>query len=109
MNRACAVSLRVLLRLLSSRERRLVACDEIPRTFPGSHQVLGQLQVGLNNNSLSGVLVYDESGNLQKEISKFNMFGVFLTINANNLQVNQSHRKGYLIGPGDQQLAPFGY
>lgn len=62
-----------------------------------------------NNNSLSGVLVYDENGNLQKEISKFNLFGVFLTINANNLQVNQSHRKGYLIGPGDQQLAPFGY
>ncbi len=40
-----------------------------------------------NNNSLSGVLVYDENGNLQKQISKFSLFGVFLKINANNLQV----------------------
>jgi hypothetical protein len=62
-----------------------------------------------NNNSVSSVLVYDESGNLQKQISKFDLFNTFLTINTNNLQVNQSRRLGYLIGPGQQELAPFGY
>jgi len=62
-----------------------------------------------NNNSLSNVLVLDESGNLLKQISKFDLFNTFITINTNNLQLNPGHRTAYLIGPFQQQLAPFSY
>lgn len=62
-----------------------------------------------NNNALSRVLVYDESGNLIETKEQFDLFGAFLPIQAHNLQVNPGRRTGYLIGPLAQQLEPFTY
>jgi hypothetical protein len=62
-----------------------------------------------NNNSLSRILVYNEAGNLLEKEEKFDLFGGFVTIQAHNLQVDPAHRSGYLIGPGEEELAPFGY
>lgn len=64
---------------------------------------------GTNNNSLSRVLTYDESGNLLGAVERFDLFGTFLPVQSNNLQVNPTTRTAYLIGPGQQQLAPFQY
>ncbi len=64
---------------------------------------------GTNNNSLSRVLVYDESGNLLETKEQFDLFGAFLTIQAHNLQANPARNNAYLIGPLDQQLEPFTY
>jgi hypothetical protein len=63
----------------------------------------------VNNNTLSEVLVYDEQGNLKESVERFYMFDTFLSITANFLQVNPTTRSGYLIGPYQQQLAPFNY
>lgn len=64
---------------------------------------------GSNNNSLSRVLVYDESGNLLKTKEQFDLFGAFLPIQAHYLQANPDRHSGYLIGPLAQQLEPFNY
>ncbi|HKU67935.1 MAG TPA: S8 family serine peptidase [Candidatus Baltobacteraceae bacterium] len=64
---------------------------------------------GSNNNSLSRVLVYDESGDLLAVKEQFDLFNAFLTIQAHYLQVNPARRNGYMIGPFAQQLVPFGY
>jgi hypothetical protein len=64
---------------------------------------------GTNNNSLSRVLVYDESGNLIEKEEQFDLFGAFVTIQAHNLQVNPARHAGYLIGPLEEQLEPFSY
>ena len=64
---------------------------------------------GTNNNSLSRVLVYDESGNLLEAKEQFDLFRAFLPIQAHNLQVNPGRHAGYLIGPFEQQLEPFTY
>lgn len=63
----------------------------------------------VNNNTLSEVLVYDEQGNLKKSVERFYMFDTFLPITANFLQVNPGTHSGFLIGPYQQQLAPFSY
>ncbi len=63
----------------------------------------------VNNNAHSVVHVLDENGNLNKSLEDFFFFNSFLTINANNLQVNPSTRQGYVFGPGQQQLEPFHY
>jgi hypothetical protein len=62
-----------------------------------------------NNNSLSRVLVYDESGNLLGVKEQFDLYNAYLTIQAHYLQVNPGRRNGYMIGPFAQQLAPFSY
>jgi hypothetical protein len=64
---------------------------------------------GSNNNSLSRVLVYDETGHLLEKKEQFDLFGAFVTIQAHNLQVNPAHHTGYLIGPLEEQLEPFSY
>ncbi|MBC5805711.1 MAG: S8 family serine peptidase [Candidatus Eremiobacteraeota bacterium] len=62
-----------------------------------------------NNNALSSVLVLDESGNIVKSMERFNLYNTFLTVNANNLQLNPARRSGYIFGPLAQQLEPFTY
>ena len=64
---------------------------------------------GANNNSLSRVLVYDESGNLLEKKEQFDLFGAFVSIQAHNLQVDPAKHFGYLIGPLEVQLEPFTY
>ncbi len=63
----------------------------------------------LNNNSLSQVAVLDENGNVLEQIERFDLWGSFISIADNNLQLNPTNRAGYLIGPGEQQLIPFKY
>jgi hypothetical protein len=64
---------------------------------------------GANNNTLSRVLVYDESGNLLEKKEQFDLFGAFVSIQAHNLQVDPAKHLGYLIGPLEVQLEPFTY
>jgi hypothetical protein len=63
----------------------------------------------LNNNSLSQVVVYDESGNVLESVERFDLWGTFLPIQDNLLQLNPNSKEGYLIGPGEQQIIPFNY
>jgi hypothetical protein len=69
----------------------------------------GSPDLAANNNSLSEVLVYDENGNLLKAVERFSLWGTFVPVQDNNLQLNPNTRSGYLIGPGQQQLIPFKY
>jgi hypothetical protein len=64
---------------------------------------------GTNNNSLSRVLVYSESGSLLEKKELFDLYGAFLSIQAHNLQVDPSRHAAYLIGPFEEELEPFSY
>src|SRR5713101_4832969 len=64
---------------------------------------------GLNNNATSSAVVMDEHGNVLSIHEQFFLFNTFLTIGANNLQLNPATRSAYTLGPGQQQLAPFTY
>jgi len=78
--------------------RRLIVMDQVvPADF------------GLNNNAMSSVVVMDEQGNVLANIEQFFWFNTFLTVGANNLQLNPATRSGWTLGPGQQQLAPFTY
>jgi hypothetical protein len=62
-----------------------------------------------DNNALSRIFVYDESGNLQKVISRVALVGGGFNAVAAGLQLNPAQRVGYIRGPGEEQLAPFNY
>jgi len=64
---------------------------------------------GINNNAMSSAVVMDERGNVLATIEQFFFFNTFLTIAANNLQLNPATRTAYTLGPGQQELAPFNY
>ena len=64
---------------------------------------------GVNNNATSGTVVMDEHGNVLSSQEELFLFNTFLTIGANNVQLNPTTRTGYTLGPGQQQLAPFSY
>jgi hypothetical protein len=64
---------------------------------------------GVNNNAMSSAVVLDEAGNVLAVKEQFYFFNSFLTIGANNLQVNPSTRSAYTFGPFQQQLEPFSY
>jgi hypothetical protein len=63
----------------------------------------------LNNNSLSQVVAFDENGNLLESIERFDLWGTFIPIQDNLLQLNPNTKAGYLIGPEEQQIIPFSY
>jgi len=64
---------------------------------------------GINNNAMSSAVVMDEQGNVLANIEQFFFFNTFLTIGANNLQLNPATRSAWTLGPGQQQLEPFTY
>jgi len=64
---------------------------------------------GLNNNAMSSVVVMNEGGSVLATHEQFFFFNSFLSIAANNLQLNPATRTGWTFGPGQQQLAPFSY
>jgi len=64
---------------------------------------------GLNNNATSSAVVMDEHGNVLSTREQFFFFNTFLTIGANNVQVNPTTRSAYTLGPGQQELEPFTY
>jgi hypothetical protein len=64
---------------------------------------------GINNNAMSSAVVMDERGNVLATIEQFFFFNTFLTIAANNLQLNPATRTAYTLGSGQQELAPFNY
>jgi hypothetical protein len=64
---------------------------------------------GLNNNAMSSAVVMDEHGKVLANIEQFFFFNTFLTIGANNLQLNPRTRTAYTLGPGQQELEPFSY
>jgi len=64
---------------------------------------------GVNHNATSSAVVMDERGNVLATLEQFFFFNTFLTIGANNLQLNPATRTAWTLGPGQQQLAPFGY
>jgi hypothetical protein len=64
---------------------------------------------GVNNNAMSSAVVMDEHGNVLATREQFFFFNTFLTIGANNLQLNPATRTAWTLGPGQQELAPFGY
>ena len=64
----------------------------------------------VNNNPMSEILVYDESGNLLKEIrGRINASGILSRPNWYYLQLNPSQRKGYFLTPRGQEIEPFEY
>jgi hypothetical protein len=42
-------------------------------------------------------------------LERFFFFNSFLTIGANNLQLNPATRTGWTLGPGQQELETFSY
>jgi hypothetical protein len=58
---------------------------------------------------MSSAVVMDEQGNVLANIEQFFFFNTFLTIGANNLQLNPATRSAWTLGPGQQQLEPFTY
>ena len=64
---------------------------------------------GLNNNAMSSAVVMDERGNVLATREQFFFFNTFLSISANNLQLNPATRTAWTLGPGQQQLETFGY
>jgi len=64
---------------------------------------------GVNNNAMSSAVVMDERGNVLATLEQFFFFNTFLTIGANNLQLNPATRTAYTLGPGQQELEPFAY
>ena len=64
---------------------------------------------GVNNNATSGTVVMDEQGNVLSSQEHLFLFNTFLTIGANNVQLNPTTRTGYTLGPGQQELVPFSY
>jgi hypothetical protein len=64
---------------------------------------------GVNNNATSSAVVMDEGGNVLATLERFFFFNSFLTIGANNLQLNPATRTAWTLGPGQQELAPFSY
>jgi hypothetical protein len=55
---------------------------------------------GLNNNATSSAVVMDERGNVLSTREQFVFFNTFLTIRANNVQLNPATRAAYTLGPG---------
>lgn len=84
-----------------------VIADQTAHQFLVAQPVSGDAIT--NNNALSSVLVYDESGTLVKSLERFDLIGAFLQFRYDNLQVNPSRRTGYFFGPFTQQLEPFSY
>jgi len=64
---------------------------------------------GVNNNATSSAVVMDESGNVLSTLERFFFFNTFLTIGANNLQLNPATRTAWTLGPGQQELESFSY
>lgn len=62
-----------------------------------------------NNNSMSSVLLTDESGHVLQRIEQFNFFNIFLLDMGDYLQVNPSSATAFALGPGGLQLYPFRY
>jgi hypothetical protein len=64
---------------------------------------------GINNNAMSSAAVMDEKGNVLATREQFFFFNTFLTLDANNLQVNPATRTALTFGPGQLELEPFSY
>jgi hypothetical protein len=62
-----------------------------------------------NNNSMSSVLVVDESGKVLQRLEKFNFFNIFLLNMGDYLQVNPGTSTAFALGPGGLQVYPFHY
>jgi hypothetical protein len=84
-----------------------VMADQTAHEFLVAQPVSGDAPT--NNNALSSVLVYDESGNLLKTLERFQLNGVYLQFRYDNLQLNPSRHTGYFFGPASQELEPFSY
>ena len=85
--------------------------------YPAVDQTRGQILMdqvvpgdfGINNNAMSSAVVMDESGNVLATREQFFFFNTFLSLDANNLQVNPATRTAYTFGPGQLELEPFSY
>jgi len=64
---------------------------------------------GVNNNATSSAVVMDEGGNVLSTLEQLFFFNTFLTIGANNLQLNPATRTAWTLGPGQQELETFSY
>jgi len=64
---------------------------------------------GVNNNATSSAVVMDESGKVLAIREQFFFFNTFLSISANNVQLNPTTRSAYTFGPGQLELEPFSY
>jgi hypothetical protein len=64
---------------------------------------------GVNNNAMSCAVVMDESGNVLSTLEQFFFFNSFLSIGANNVQLNPATRTAWTFGPGQQELETFRY
>jgi hypothetical protein len=62
-----------------------------------------------NNNSMSSVLVTNESGTVLKRIEAFNFYNIYLLSMGDYLQVNPATSTAFALGPGGTQLYPFHY
>jgi hypothetical protein len=62
-----------------------------------------------DDNALSRVLTYDESGNLLKAQERFWLFNFPWPTAQNGIQVNPTMHRAYIYGPLSQQLEPFNY
>ncbi|HTU81283.1 MAG TPA: S8 family serine peptidase [Candidatus Acidoferrales bacterium] len=62
----------------------------------------------IDNNRLSAIYVYDESGTLKETIQQVALLGSFNATGA-LMEINPKERTGYIKGPGFSELAVFKY
>jgi hypothetical protein len=63
-----------------------------------------------NNNAISNVVVYDESGNHVETLERFSWFdGTFILLPGGGISLNPSQRSGYVSGHNGTGIEPFSY
>lgn len=62
-----------------------------------------------NYNSLTSLLIYTESGDLLSRRENLDIFNATYFSSANNLQINQRNRSGYIFSRNGSQLEPIKY
>jgi hypothetical protein len=89
---------------------------EFSAWIPGTHDFLVEEPASPdfsgstpNNNTLSSVLVVDESGNVVHRYEQFNFFNTFLFDIADYLQPSTATSRAFALGLDGQQLHPLAY
>jgi hypothetical protein len=89
---------------------------EFSAWIPGTHDFLVEEPASPdfsgstpNNNTLSSVLVVDESGNVVHRYEQFNFFNTFLFDVADYLQPSTATSRAFALGLDGQQLHPLAY
>lgn len=83
----------------------MVSVDPVNHLFFAEVPLSGD--VSYNNNTLSSVVEFDESGNIRTQIEAFNF--LFSVYGNHFFEVNPALRRGFVFGPEFSEIQPFSY